>query len=66
MPEYLLEQVEKEVAEYITDNSSGSIDYVSLLTIRHLHSMMGQGRVRITCMCSEIQKTRLIDNRILM
>ena len=61
------EQVEKEVADYITDNSSGSIDYVSLLNYPALtqHDGARESRELILACAVKFNKTRLIDNCIL-
>lgn len=59
------DQVEKEVAAYITDNSSGHIDYVSLLAYPALTPDDGTSRELIIACAVKFEKTRLIDNCIL-
>lgn len=57
--------IELEVAEYITANSSGTIDYVSLLSYPALTPFeSGVGEAILAC-AVQFQKTRLIDNIIM-
>lgn len=57
--------IEKEVKEYITNNSSGVIDYVSLLTYPTLAPFeVSKGEAILAC-AVKFQKTRLIDNILL-
>lgn len=59
------EQVEKEVAQYITEHSSGRIDYVSLLAYPELTTSSETSREWILACAVKFEKTRLIDNSIL-
>ena len=59
------EQVEMEVAQHITNHSSGSIDYVSLLTYPELTPSSEESCEWILACAVKFEKTRLIDNCIL-
>ena len=59
------DQIEHEVAEHITNNSSGTIDYVSLLTYPTLNENVGTSEEVILACAVKFKKTRLIDNIII-
>lgn len=60
-----VQEIERQVAEHITTNSSGTIDYVSLLAYPSLTAdMAGASEVILAC-AVQFEKTRLIDNLII-
>ncbi len=59
------ERVEQEVADYILNNSSGIIDYVSLLSYPTLTKISDTCSEVILACAVKFEKTRLIDNIII-
>ena len=59
-------EIEKKVAEHITKNSSGIIDYVSLLSYPSLTPFIGNSDEAIIASAVKFEKTRLIDNIIML
>lgn len=59
-------EIEKKVAEHITQNSSGIIDYVSLLSYPSLTPFIGNSDEAIIASAVKFEKTRLIDNIIML
>ena len=57
--------IEQKVAEHITENSSGKIDYVSLLSYPSLRPFTGDSEEAIIASAVKFEKTRLIDNIIM-
>ena len=57
-------EIEQKVAEHITKNSSGIIDYVSLLSYPSLAPFTGNSEEAIIASAVKFEKTRLIDNII--
>ena len=60
-----VKEIEREVAEHITTNSSGIIDYVSLLSYPSLKPVIADSREVILACAVKFEKTRLIDNIII-
>lgn len=58
-------EIERQVAEYITSHSSGSIDYVSLLAYPALTPFDGTSNEVILACAVNFTNTRLIDNLII-
>jgi pantoate--beta-alanine ligase len=58
-------KIEREVAMYITQNSSGVMDYVSLLSYPVLTQYDGTSSEAILACAVVFEKTRLIDNIIM-
>lgn len=58
-------EVEEKVKEHITGNSSGVIDYVSLLSYPTLAPFEGSTSEAILACAVKFEKTRLIDNILL-
>nr|WP_179392655.1 pantoate--beta-alanine ligase [Sporosarcina sp. JAI121] len=58
-------EIEREVASYITQNSSGIMDYVSLLSYPELTKYDGTSGGAILACAVVFEKTRLIDNIIM-
>ena len=58
-------EIEEKVAAYITGNSSGRIDYVSLLSYPELTEYDPSSEEAILACAVHFEKTRLIDNIIL-
>ncbi|MFS0576763.1 pantoate--beta-alanine ligase [Sporosarcina sp. 179-K 3D1 HS] len=58
-------EIETRVAAYITENSSGTIDYVSMLTYPELTKYEPSSKEAILACAVKFEKTRLIDNIIL-
>ncbi|KXH82106.1 pantoate--beta-alanine ligase [Sporosarcina sp. HYO08] len=54
--------VEQAVANYITEQTSGQIDYVTMLTYPELATDDGKATEMILACAVKFQKTRLIDN----
>ncbi|MFC6115152.1 pantoate--beta-alanine ligase [Sporosarcina thermotolerans] len=59
------EQIEDEVASYITDGSTGEIDYVKLLSYPSLQPITSETDEVILAVAVKFSKTRLIDNIIM-
>ena len=59
-------EIENKVAEHITKNSSGIIDYVSLLSYPSLTPFIGNSDEAIIASAVKFEKTRLIDNIIML
>ena len=59
-------EIEQKVAEHITKNSSGIIDYVSLLSYPSLTPFTGNSEEAIIASAVKFEKTRLIDNIIML
>lgn len=59
-------EIEQQVAEHITKNSSGKIDYVSLLSYPSLAPFTGNSEEVIIASAVKFEKTRLIDNIIML
>lgn len=59
------EQVEAEVASYITEGSTGKIDYVKMLSYPSLQLVTGETDEVILAVAVKFSKTRLIDNIIM-
>ena len=57
--------IERKVAEHITVHSSGTIDYVSLLSYPELQPFEGGPGEAIVACAVQFKKTRLIDNIIM-
>lgn len=60
-----VKEIEQKVAEHITKNSSGIIDYVSLLSYPSLIPFTGNADEVIIASAVKFEKTRLIDNIII-
>lgn len=60
------DEIERGVAEHIMTNSSGVIDYVSLLSYPTLSEFDGTSTEAILACAVKFQKTRLIDNIIML
>ena len=61
-----VKEIEKEVANEITNNSSGEIDYVSLLAYPSLMPYTSEAKEAIIACAVKFEKTRLIDNIIML
>lgn len=61
-----VEEIERQVAEHITRNSSGIIDYVSLLSYPSLTPYTETTEESILACAVKFEKTRLIDNIIML
>jgi len=61
-----VKEIEQQVAEHITKNSAGIIDYVSLLSYPSLMPYTGDSREAIIASAVKFEKTRLIDNIIML
>lgn len=59
------EEIESQVAAHITGNSSGTIDYVTLLSYPELLQYEPSSEEAILACAVKFEKTRLIDNIIL-
>lgn len=57
--------IEQDVAQQITDNSSGVVDYVSLLSYPELKPFDGQSAEAILACAVQFENARLIDNIII-
>lgn len=60
-----VEEIEKMTGKFITDNSTGTIDYVKILSYPKLLPYDGTSNEAILACAVKFQKTRLIDNIIL-
>ena len=60
-----VKEIEEEVANQITNNSSGQIDYVSLLAYPSLLPYTSEDKEAIIACAVKFEKTRLIDNIIM-
>ncbi|WP_186671132.1 pantoate--beta-alanine ligase [Sporosarcina sp. BP05] len=60
-----LDEIEQEIAAFITENSSGIMDYVSLLSYPALTEYDGSSDEAILACAVKFGKTRLIDNTIM-
>ncbi|QUW22133.1 pantoate--beta-alanine ligase [Sporosarcina sp. Marseille-Q4063] len=60
-----VKEIEREVANQITNNSSGLIDYVSLLAYPSLLPYTPKDKEAIIACAVKFEKTRLIDNIIM-
>jgi len=60
-----VDEIEREIAAYITANSSGIMDYVSLLSYPTLTEFDGSSDEAILACAVKFGKTRLIDNTIM-
>ena len=61
-----VKEIEKEVANQITNNSSGKIDYVTLLAYPSLMPYTPEAEEAIIACAVQFEKTRLIDNIIML
>lgn len=59
------EQIEIEVANYITEGSTGQIDYVKMLSYPNLQPVTNETNEVILAVAVKFSKTRLIDNIIM-
>jgi pantoate--beta-alanine ligase len=62
----LADTIEREITAYIAENSSGIIDYVSLLSYPELTEYDGSSDEAILACAVKFGKTRLIDNIIML
>lgn len=60
-----IEDIEREMATYITSNSAGEIDYVSFLSYPTLRKFEKESEEAILACAVKFEKTRLIDNIII-
>lgn len=60
-----MDAIEREITAYITENSSGVMDYVSLLSYPELTEYDGSSEEAILACAVKFGKTRLIDNIIM-
>ncbi|MFJ7933471.1 pantoate--beta-alanine ligase [Sporosarcina sp. NPDC096371] len=60
-----IDEIEQQVSDYIVANSSGSIDYVSLLAYPALTKAIDNTSEVIIACAVKFEKTRLIDNIII-
>ncbi len=60
-----VDEIEREITAYITENSSGIMDYISLLSFPELTEYDGSSDEAILACAVKFGKTRLIDNTIM-